>query len=109
MLASLNHIAGWGEGIEVDTLALLTVNSLKTSWQEEAVGGEFASKFSQKNCSSSLQIPGGHVTGYFLVSILSPQAALCHPTPTTHCYLLTVFPVLWGFLLKKEISLEGGI
>lgn len=105
MLASLNHIAGWGEGIEVDTLVLLTMNSLKTGWQEEAVSEGFASKFSQKNCSSRLQIPGGHVTGYFLVSILMtlrPQQLSVTPPPPPTATSSLYFLCFGAFCLRKN-------
>ena len=81
---------------------LLKDKLARGSWRK----GVCKAWFSQKSSSSNFRVPGGHVTGYFLVSILKTlgtEAAFC--PPTTHCSL-TIFPVLWGFLPKKEFSLE---
>ena len=71
--------------------------------------GYLPGKSSQKSGSSSLHVPGGHMTGYFLVSILKtlgPKAAFRPPLPHPTTHNFAIFPVLWGFLPKKEFSLE---
>ena len=92
--------------IKVDTPALLTVNSFRTCWQEEAVGEVFArqvfsvkwflkSSGSWRSCDRLF--PGVQSEDF-------GAKISCHPTSTPHCHLV-IFPVLGAFFFLAALGL----